>query len=69
MSDGEWLVQQFEESRGRLRAVAYPSWARMAKPTTPFRRACKPHSRARAGVPTNDDVPQRLSYCGPPPRR
>ena len=23
MSDGEWWAQQFEESRGRLRAVAY----------------------------------------------
>jgi RNA polymerase sigma-70 factor (ECF subfamily) len=23
MSDGEWLAQQFEESRGRLGAVAY----------------------------------------------
>src|SRR6266542_2316503 len=23
MSDGEWLAHQFEESRGRLRAVAY----------------------------------------------
>jgi len=36
MSDGEWLAQHFEESRGRLPAVAYRILtAGMLSPRTP----------------------------------